>query len=114
MDDALGLDANIIFIQGFSEGGIERLVGGSVGATYQLDVTQVVPFLQFRVGAGHLLYEDHARPTLFASIGIGFVYRTSDRMDVGAALTKISDLGLSQSLSPPTQLDLVVRYRFER
>lgn len=114
MDDTLSLDAQVVFVQGFSETGIQRLFGGTVGATYQLDVTQFVPFLQFGVGAGHLRLKDEGRPTLIATLGVGFVYRWSDRMDVGGALSKLSDLGLSESLSPPMRLDLVLRYRFER
>ena len=114
MDDTWSFDTHLVAVKGFSGSGIEQLFAGTVGATYQLDVTQLIPFMQFSVGGGHLVTNSNGRPTLYASFGVGMVYRWSDRMDIGISLGKASDLGLSESLSPPTKIDLIFRYRFER
>jgi hypothetical protein len=90
------------------------LTGGTVGATYQLDVTQVVPFLNFSVGVGHIDTNRASSLTLMATLGIGFYYRVRDTIDLGLALSKLSTLGLNRELSAPTRINLALRYRFEQ
>jgi hypothetical protein len=114
MDDTFVFDVAFEHTEGIGGGELQRLTGGTVGATYQLDFTQVVPFLNFSVGVGHIDTNRASSLTLMATLGMGFYYRVRDTIDLGLALSKLSTLGLNRELSAPTRINLALRYRFEQ